>query len=161
MASRVTEQQAKEFAGLMHALLRELTAGSNDPAASLPLAQMRVCKTLATGPKAVSSISRELSVSPSAVTQIADRLERAGFLRRVAMNGDRRVRLLQLTDRCQRIMQRHEVERIHRMGAAISELSSRDRKQVAVGLKLLGEAAARARIKKTANSAGPRFLKKK
>ena len=45
----------------------------------------------------MSSLGRELGVSLSAITQIADRLERAGLVTRVAKGGDRRVRRLELT----------------------------------------------------------------
>ena len=47
-------------------------------AAELPLAQLRVCGVLCDGPRPMSAVSRELGVSLSAMTQIADRLERAG-----------------------------------------------------------------------------------
>jgi DNA-binding MarR family transcriptional regulator len=147
MARQVSEKQAKEFVSLLHALLRELTAGSKDPVAALSLAQMRVCKAISTGSQAVSTISRELSVSPSAVTQIADRLERAGLVRRMAQEGDRRVRKLQLTDRCQRMMSQHEAERVRRMNAAIAEMTPAARKQASTALAMLAAAAARARGK--------------
>jgi DNA-binding MarR family transcriptional regulator len=152
MSRPISQKEAKEFNGLLHAILRELAAGSKDPAAELPLAQMRVCKSLSVGPQAISAISRELGVSLSAVTQIADRLERAKLVRRVAREGDRRVRQLQLTDRCQRMMRRHEAERVRRMGAAIAELSPKARKEAAESLKILGLAAAKARRKDSANN---------
>lgn len=152
MSRHISQKEAKEFDGLMHVILRELTAGSKDPAAALPLAQMRVCKTLCDGPQAISAISRELSVSLSAVTQIADRLERAKLVRRVAQDGDRRVRQLQLTDRCQRMMRRHKAERVRRMGAAIAELPPKARKAAAESLRMLGLAAAKARQKSLASN---------
>jgi DNA-binding MarR family transcriptional regulator len=148
MSRRISPKDAEQFEELFHAILRELTAGSKDPAAALPLAQMRVCKTLSDGPRSISTISRELDVSPSAVTQIADRLERAKLVRRVTNAGDRRVRQLQLTDRCQRMMRKHKAERVRRMGDALAEMTRQSRKTVEAGLGLLGQAASKARQKR-------------
>ncbi len=145
MARPISEKHAKTFVGLLQTFLRELSAGSNDPAAVLPLAQLRVCRVLSGGPQSISVISRELSVSPSAVTQIADRLERARLVRRLAEGGDRRVRRLQLTERCQRMMRRHDEERIRRTAAALNELTPAARKEAAAVLKMLGLAAARSK----------------
>ena len=47
----------------------------------------------------MSALSREFGVSLSAMTRIADRLERARLVKRVAEGGDRRIRHLQLTPR--------------------------------------------------------------
>jgi len=57
-------------------------AGLNDPAVELPLAQLKVCSLLYGGPLSMSAWA-ELGVSLSAMTQIADRLERARLVKRV------------------------------------------------------------------------------
>lgn len=147
MTCPVSEGEAEVFVGLLHTLLRELTTGSNDPAIGLPLAQLRVCRALLDGPQSISAVGRELCVSPSAVTQIADRLERARLVRRVAEGGDRRVRRLQLTERCRHMMRRHDEERVRRMADALRELSPESRKKIAGAMKTLGRAAAAARSK--------------
>ena len=62
----------------------------------------------------MSVLSRELGVSLSAMTQIADRLERARLVKRQFEGTDRRVRSLQLTSRGQKIMQAREEARVQR-----------------------------------------------
>jgi DNA-binding MarR family transcriptional regulator len=147
MGRTVSEKQAKTFVGLLQSLLRELTTGSNDPAAELPLAQLRVCRALCDEPQSISAISRELGVSLSAVTQIADRLERAGLVRRVAEDNDRRIRCLQLTDRGETLLRLHDEERVRRMSAALAQLTPKTRDEIAAALEELVHASVAARRK--------------
>ncbi len=92
-------EEANQIASLLPALMRQLFMLDDDLAADLPLAQLRVCAILRDGPHPMSVLSRELGVSLSAMTQIADRLERAKMVSRVAEDSDRRVRCLQLTQK--------------------------------------------------------------
>src|SRR5260370_5467911 len=90
--------QAADLESLLPKLMRRLfTLDPSHPANELPVAQLRVCTILQAGPRTVSTISEELGISVSAVTQIADRLERAGFVERVAGQDDRRMKKLQLS----------------------------------------------------------------
>lgn len=141
----VSQEQAKAFVGLLHSLLRELTTGSNDPAVELPLAQLRVCGVLRDGPQSISAISRELGVSLPAITQIADRLERAKLVRRVAEDNDRRVRCLRLTAQGENLLQLHDDERIQRATATLKQLTPKAREETAAALAMLARAAAEAR----------------
>jgi DNA-binding MarR family transcriptional regulator len=127
--------------------LRELTIGSNDPAVELPLGQLRVCRVLDNGLQSISAISRELGVSLSAITQIADRLERAHLVRRVTEDADRRVRCLQLTDRGETLLRLHDEERIRRMEAALGQLAPKAREETVRMFERLVQAAAEARAK--------------
>jgi DNA-binding MarR family transcriptional regulator len=138
-------EQARTVAALLRSLLRELTAGVDDPAVELPLAQLRVCNMLSGGPRAMSALGRELGVSLSAITQIADRLERARLVKRVSQGNDRRVRCLQLTDRGATMMDRHEEARVQRMSAALQNLTPKARGAVAVSLESLVRASAATR----------------
>ena len=79
----VSLDEAQQVANLLRAFLRGVRTGDNDPVAELPLAQLRLCSVLARGPRPMSEISREIGTSLSAVTQIADRLERAELIKRV------------------------------------------------------------------------------
>jgi DNA-binding MarR family transcriptional regulator len=154
----VSREQAATFVGLVQSLLRELMIGSNDPAAELPLAQLRVCRVLSDGPQSISAISRELGVSLSAVTQIADRLERAHLVCRVTENADRRVRCLRLTDRSETLLRLHDEERIRRMEAALGQLAPIARDETVRTFERLVQAAIAARAKNGdghgANAAG-------
>ena len=83
-------QIAESLTGLIPRLARGLSTQGNltprekDLADELPLAQLRVCAVLSEGPRAMSVLGRELGVSLSALTQIADRLERARLVKRTA-----------------------------------------------------------------------------
>lgn len=145
MTQAALREQAQTFVGLLQSLLRELTTGSNDPAIELPLAQLRVCRVLCDSRQSISAISRELGVSLSAVTQIADRLERSNLVARVADGGDRRIRCLQLTERGERLLRLHDEERIRRAAAMLKQLAPKARKEAATILEMLGCAAAAAR----------------
>ena len=153
MDRRQSDEQAKTLVALLQTLLRELTAGSTDAAVELPVAQLRVCHVLRDGPRSLSAIGQELHVSPSAVTQIADRLERARLVRRVAEGADRRIRRLQLTERGEAMMRTHDDERIRRTAAALDRMTPDAIKQAVAALENLGRAAAAARAanRKTAD----------
>jgi len=130
-------EQAKAVAALLLGLARHLLAADHDPAAELPLAQLRVCGILYGGPRRMSALSRELGVSLSAMTQIADRLERARLVRRVAEGTDRRIRCLRLTPRGRRIMRRREEARLRRSVAALAHLSAEAKTEVLAALERL------------------------
>src|SRR5579871_3096892 len=61
------------------------------------LRQLRVCALLETGPLTLSEISKEMEVCLSAITQMADRMEKIGIVERVPAGLDRRNKYLQLT----------------------------------------------------------------
>jgi DNA-binding MarR family transcriptional regulator len=145
MDRTVSQEQAATIVGLVQSLLRELTAGSNDPAIELPLAQLRVCRVLSSGLQSISAISRELGVSLSAITQIADRLERAHLVRRVTEGEDRRVRCLQLTSRGEKLLRLHDEERIRRMTAALEQVTPEAREETVKMLRGLVQASIAAR----------------
>jgi DNA-binding MarR family transcriptional regulator len=92
------EEQAKQLETVLPALMRRLfTLNPEHPVSDLPVAQLRVCIVLQSGPKPMSAASEELGISMSATTQLADRLERAGLVERVADPDDRRMKRLSLT----------------------------------------------------------------
>ena len=110
---------------------------AKDPADDLPLAQLRLCGILSEGPLPMSAVSRALSVSLSALTQIADRLERAGLVKRVAAENDRRVRCLQLTARGEKMTRRRREARVLRTLTVLEHLSVPQRQAVRASLEVL------------------------
>ncbi len=128
---------AEAVAGLMPRLARGLTSAEKDPADDLPLAQLRLCGILSEGPRPMSALSRALGVSLSALTQIADRLERARLVKRVAEENDRRVRCLQLTARGEKMMRRRREVRVLRTVAVLERLSPPQREAVRTSLEVL------------------------
>src|SRR5580704_18080599 len=96
----VLQEQALQLESLLPALNRKLfTLVPDHPSAEIPMAQLRTCSILQFGPRTMTSLSEELGISLSAMTQIADRMERAGLVERIMMREDRRQRLLQLSER--------------------------------------------------------------
>lgn len=135
--------QAKEVTDLLMSLMRELFA-VDDQAAELPLRQLRVCALLYEGSRSMTSLSRELGVSLSAMTQIADRLERARLVKRSFEDSDRRVRSLQLTPRAVRIMRLREDCRVRRAATALEQLTPQQRNTVLTALHALHHACSAA-----------------
>ncbi len=137
MDQTVDLEQARAVGAALLGLARHLLAADHDAAAELPLAQLRVCGVLYRGPRAMSALGRELGVSLSAMTQIADRLERARLVKRVAEGTDRRIRCLRLTPRGERIMRRREEARFRRILAALAQLPTGARTEVLEALERL------------------------
>ncbi len=133
-------QQARKIDSLLFALIRQLAVEDDHMVADLPLGQLRVCGILRGGPRPLSALGRDLGVSVSAMTQIADRLERANLVKREGEDNDRRVRCLRLTPRGESIMQRREDARADRTSAALAKLGVKKRKEVAAALQLLLDA---------------------
>jgi DNA-binding MarR family transcriptional regulator len=115
-----------------------------DRTSDLPLRQLHVCATLYGGPLSMSQLSRQVGVSLSSMTQIADRLERAGMVARQAGEPDRRVRRLILTPRGRRALQNREQVRHGRLAAALESLDGAAREKLLAGLKMLQAACAAA-----------------
>jgi DNA-binding MarR family transcriptional regulator len=89
----------------------------------------------------MSEISRELGMSLSAMTQIADRLERAGLVERVFPGADRRVRNLQLTERGREFMRHHEEAQLHRMASVLERLSGQQVSDILESVNVLVQAS--------------------
>jgi DNA-binding MarR family transcriptional regulator len=130
-------RHAQEIAARLLAVVRSVFMPIDDQAGDMPLAQLRVCTILFEGPRSMSTLSRELSISLSAMTQLADRLERAQLVRRVFEGTDRRVRSLQLTSRARRIIQDREKARVRQLASVLDHLSPEARSQVLSTLETL------------------------
>jgi DNA-binding MarR family transcriptional regulator len=103
----------------------------------LPVRQLKVCLALLRSSCSMSEIGREIGMSPSAVTQVSDRLERRGLVERVLPEGDRRVRRLQLTGKGLRLMRRHEEKQLHKIAGALDRLTEQELEQLMSGLEIL------------------------
>jgi MarR family transcriptional regulator, organic hydroperoxide resistance regulator len=113
--------------------------GVDDSMMDLPLRQLKVCLTLYPQSRSMSEISRELKLSPSAVTQVSDRLERRGLIERVFQDEDRRVRKLRLTRKGQHLVRAREKKQLRRIAAALDTLSANELEQVMTGLETLAQ----------------------
>jgi DNA-binding MarR family transcriptional regulator len=149
MENSVKLEEANQIASLLPALMRQLFTLDDDLAVDLPLAQLRVCASLQAGALPMSALSRELGVTLSAMTQIADRLERANMVSRVAEQSDRRVRCLQLTARGEKMMQHRDNIRIQSVLAVLNYMSPSARNDILTALEMMMKASIAAKTEKT------------
>lgn len=134
--------QARELEELLRRVQRKLyTLDPEHPASDFPVGQLRLCAILETGPRTVTTLSEELGTSVSAVTQIADRLERTGIVERLSESTDRRFKHLRLTERGASLMQSRRASRIARTADALCHIPSSQRLQILQSLQSLLEAA--------------------
>src|SRR3954471_8962252 len=126
----------------VHTSLRSVVRnllGVDDSMMDLPLRQLKVCLTLYGQSRSMSEIGRELKLSPSAVTQVSDRLERRGLIERVSQDEDRRVRKLRLTRKGQQLVRSRERKQLRRIATALDALSANELSQVMTGLETLAQ----------------------
>jgi DNA-binding MarR family transcriptional regulator len=143
--------QAEAMLSLLPAVMRNLFRLDDDLATELPLAQLRVCSILREGPRPMSMLSREMGVSLSAMTQIADRLERSRLVTRVSEGPDRRVRCLQLTPHGEHLMHRRDAEHAQSVREVLEHLSPRARSEALKSLDALLQACFAAKNRKDRN----------
>ena len=142
MSEELLLVQAAKLESLLPKLMRRLfTLDPSHPANELPLAQLRVCTILQSGPRTVSAIGEELRISVSAATQIADRLERSGLVERVAEPDDRRMKKVQLTAHGAEVMRSRRETRVQGAAAALEQLAPSDRAEVLRALQVLLDAS--------------------
>jgi DNA-binding MarR family transcriptional regulator len=134
--------QAHAVQAVLRGIGRNLLA-IDDPTMDLPLRQLKVCLALLRSSCSMSEIGREIGMSPSAVTQVSDRLERRGMVERVFEEGDRRVRRLQLTAKGLRLMRRHEEKQLHKIAGALVGLTEKELRQLMSGLEILTRSCSR------------------
>ncbi len=134
--------QAALIESLLPQLARRLfPLAQGHPVTELPQAQRRVCNILQGGPRTLTSLSEELGISVSATTQIADRLERADLVERVADTLDRRIRYLRLTAHGDELMRIYRQGRVQQVTKALALVPPEMRESVLEGVCALLEAA--------------------
>lgn len=130
--------QARQLDQIFKSLARKVLV-DDDPAGELPLRQFRLCIALLDRPRSMSHLSRELGVSQSAITQLADRLEAAGMVTRAA-GRDRRVRSLQLTSRARKMLRLREEGQVARVAAILERMSAEARGALLASMQALRDA---------------------
>jgi DNA-binding MarR family transcriptional regulator len=133
MSDSELAEQAAQLELLMPRVMRQLSRlDLQNPTTHLPQAQLRVCAILADGSLTISMLAREIRVSVSAATQLADRLEAADLVERVAATGDRRAKELRLTDHGRRLMRSRRRRRVRRATEMLASLGP-DRRAALLG----------------------------
>ena len=84
------------------------------------------------GPKPISQtrLGRMLLVNRSNVTGLIDRMEQAGWVRREAEGGDRRVKLVAITSEGRALLARAEKAYFHAIDDVMAGLSEKDRERL-------------------------------
>jgi DNA-binding MarR family transcriptional regulator len=116
-------ENAIKLETLVPRLIRALFHSDADsPLVELPLGQVRVMRLLYAAPSTPSELSAALSLSVSAITQVANRLEALGLIERSEDCDDRRVRNLRLSEKGRSMMYRRQTARVRRARMALAEL---------------------------------------
>jgi DNA-binding MarR family transcriptional regulator len=133
--------RAAEIESLLPRLTRLLYRTTEDSIlADLPLAQMRIVRILYGGSRTVTSLGEELALTPSAVTQLVNRLEDGGWVTRAEDNEDRRVKRLELTDYAVQLMKNRQQRRVNRLEQILARLTEEQQRSLHCNLLLLMEA---------------------
>lgn len=135
--------QAACLDDLLPCILRRIWT-VDKPRIELPSAQLRLCSILQNGDMTMSALSRELGITVSATTQLADRLAAAGLVERLQEPGDRRTRRLRLTDTGATMMRQDKERRLRRWTDVLSQLAPATRASILEMMKVLVEAGCQA-----------------
>jgi DNA-binding MarR family transcriptional regulator len=85
----------------------------------------------------LGDVARRLMVTPAVVTGLIDRLEKRGFVRRVASSGDRRRVNLALTEEGREAASRAEQRLIDEVAAKMANFTAEELRSLEQGLSLL------------------------
>ncbi|MHB1462245.1 MAG: MarR family winged helix-turn-helix transcriptional regulator [Armatimonadota bacterium] len=141
MTKPQVQEQAGELMAMIGRLMRNLfSLETGDLANELSVAHIRACNTLYDAPKPITEIARELGITTSAATQLADRLQRSGLVERVVSLQDRRVKLLHLTESGKQLIGGRRTRRVNRMALALDRLSEEQREAVLAAMRVLSDA---------------------
>jgi len=136
------EQQATHLEAILPVLMARLfRLDPEHPLSEMPLAQLRICVYLQAGPQSMSTISEEFKTSVSAVTQMADRLERGGFVERTVGSDDRRQKILRLTEYGAEVMRSRREMRVGRLLETLQRMSPEMRETLLEAMDAFREAA--------------------
>lgn len=103
----------------------------------LSLRQLSALQMIEDETTTLGDVARRLMVTPAVVTGLIDRLEKRGYVRRVASSGDRRRVNLALTDEGREAARRAEERLTDEVAAKMANFSSDELKAVERGLALL------------------------
>jgi MarR family 2-MHQ and catechol resistance regulon transcriptional repressor len=96
------------------------------------------------GPLTISEIQGKVLLASGSMTAAADRVESMGLVVRKTIAKDRRARLLELTAKGRRLIERIYAEHAQRLENSMSVLSDEEKRCLYVGLRKLGHSVAAA-----------------
>ena len=142
MSNDVVREQAVAVNALFSKLARRLNKlETGDPVTELPVAQMRVCVALLEKPRTMGCLSKELGISLSAVTQLADRLEKAELVERYVESDDLRMKRMRLSSHGEEIMKTRRERRVERLVKILECMPAQDRELITPAFQRLYDAS--------------------
>ena len=115
---------------------------TDDPLAELPVTQLRVLRLLSEASQTPSRLGQVLGMSPSATTQIINRLEASGWVVRIGDAHDRRVRHLELSESGAARMHARRARRVAAASGVLAHFPADERTQLLALLTKLKAVAA-------------------
>jgi len=103
---------------------------STDPLGHLPMAQLRMVRSLAGGPRVATDLSVELGMTASAISQTIQRLEKMGMIERHTDESDRRVRRIALSEEGARLLHERQGLRVERARKVLAEMPEEHRRRL-------------------------------
>ncbi len=94
------------------------------------------------GPLTISEIQAKVLLASGSMTAAVDRVESMGLVVRKTTAKDRRARLLELTPKGRRLIERAFAQHAHHLENAMSALGGEERRGLYAGLKKLGQSVA-------------------
>jgi DNA-binding MarR family transcriptional regulator len=115
--------------------------------AGLSLAQMNVLMHLYyQGPSEVTNFCEMMQITPAGASQMIERMVQQGMVQRAETPGDRRVRLVHLTDQGRQVVLESIAARQAWIDRLAQSLSPEDQERIALALQRLNEEASRLEI---------------
>ncbi len=93
------------------------------------------------GPLPVNAFREKVLISSGSMTAAVDRLERDGLVERVASSTDRRARIVHLTEKGRKLIEKSFQNHVRDMEHAFSRLNKAERKSLADLLRKIGRRA--------------------
>jgi len=91
------------------------------------------------GPLTISEIQAKVLLASGSMTAAVDRVERMGLVVRKTTDKDRRARVLELTAKGRRLIERAFAEHARHLEGAMSVLDAEEKQDLYAGLKKLGQ----------------------
>jgi DNA-binding MarR family transcriptional regulator len=131
------------------------TEMTGDQEHDLSMRQLGALQYITGSETTLGDVARSLNVTPAVVTGLIDRLERRGYVRRVASMFDRRRVHIELTTAGEDIRDQAEGQLAKRLDSAISALPEGDIARLEEGLRVLEEIIGTLESQRT-NRRGPK-----
>ncbi len=138
--------EALELEAKLPRMLGRLFGSGDDQLRAMPVSQIRIVRALTERDKTASELCRELDLSPSSLSQMADRLAKAGFLLKEVSPEDKRFRKFALSAYAKEMMTKRREARAKSASIALAALSPAERAMLLELIEKLTFAALEAKV---------------